>query len=66
MSAVDMHESPILMRTVLWIDGHCIEKTCAEESPIDELENDKDRGNADSSICDSQERHGSAPRRRGH
>lgn len=57
MSAVEVHVCPILMRTVLWNDGHCTEKTCAENTcventcaentctedcPIHELENDKD------------------------
>lgn len=47
MSAVEVHVCPILMRTVLWNDGHCTEKTCAEKTctedfPIHELENDKD------------------------
>ena len=42
MSAVEVHVRPILMRTVLWIDGHCIEMACTEECPIYELENDKD------------------------
>lgn len=47
MSAVEVHVCPILMRTVLWNDGHCTEKTCAEKTctedcPIHELENNKD------------------------
>ena len=47
MSAVEVHVCPILMRTVLWNDGHCTEKTCAENTctedcPIHELENDID------------------------
>ena len=47
MSAVEVHVCPILMRTVLWNDGHCTEKTCTENTctedcPIHELENDKD------------------------
>ena len=42
MSAVEVHVCPILMRTVLWIDGHCTEKTCSEECLIHELEKNKD------------------------
>jgi hypothetical protein len=47
MSAVEVHVCPILMRTVLWNDEHCTEKTCTEmtcteDCPIHELENDKD------------------------
>lgn len=31
----DVHICPILMRTVIWIDGNCTEKCDEEDCPID-------------------------------
>lgn len=54
MSAVDVHICPILMRTVLWRDGHCTEECKTTDCPIkiwmmalrtdaDELEDDRNQ-----------------------